>query len=1065
LFDSVTTALISSAPELDGLDLDELPGSFTEAYVRVIVARMTLNFRPNTPERPQGAQKVLFRMKELAATQEALVAIAPSRSDRASAAFVAAAAHHTSLTAKVVSDGFTDQILSSRSAPLEVSATLLYLIAGSFADASEMAGRIDVNSGDNEVDKAFLAAVRDFAKGHLRRVSNMKDPDSSIFEVLSDGPTSALYLSLFRGIRMLATSVLTGESAELSQQEFRKVIDLSFYATELPGYGSIATSSFSAPYKLAALLESLTHDISEFALMNVSAPYSLDANRWNELLTRIAGRRPFLWKNHTEAIRSGYLERGTSAAVSFPTGAGKSTLSELKIAAAITLDERTIFLAPTLALVDQTARAIRSSFADASVSSETSESSLEQMLSEHSSVSVMTPERCLAILAYAPDSFDGVGLIVFDECHLLHPGVGDPSQRSVDAMLCVLKLNELLPMADFLLLSAMMKNAGEIASWLGDLTSRHSVSLDLQWKPTRQARAAVVFDREAIAAHRASLVEWRSSYSGNKPPARLGRTLLARPHGFFGLRQKWDSSLRNDYALYPLLDEKVLLSTGRFADGSWYLTPNGNTVAAALGTASASRGMKTLIFSQTIPFAVKTMNEVNKSLERASYTLSKDEQSLYDNAAEELGSVKHLYIDVDSQGVLRSSSLCHHSLLLPVERRLHESLYKAPGGIDVLVATSTLSQGMNLPSEIVIITGDSRFDPQAQAMQKLEAHEMLNAAGRAGRAGESANAVVLVVPSKVIDFDDENNKINTHWEQLQSVFGQSDQCIDIADPLAAVMNTLHSGLATSVTNYFLRRLPGGESELDPPGDGREIRVLMNRSLAAHRARSNSDDEWLASRVSAVVDAKRESRDGRIPNWVVSLAEATGVPVEIITHFRARLEDVPDSAADAMAWIDWTLECVRAAPRIFPSLVRPSNLKSFLGSTYEVLQDDGARGALILRKVEPLLRAWLAGKNLFEIDQVASVAGFTRSGDQLLNARKFVLKIVPDLSYLFGLPAIIVRTDPSLELLSIRSQAVLDLAGVLVHEGVDTELKLDLKNSGRTVSRQSAHRSANAANPD
>jgi replicative superfamily II helicase len=75
---------------------------------------------------------------------------------------------------------------------------------------------------------------------------------------------------------------------------------------------------------------------------------------------------------------------------------------------------------------------------------------------------------------------------------------------------------------------------------------------------------------------------------------------------------------------------------------------------------------------------------------------------------------------------------------------------------------------MNLPSEVVIISGDSRFDPQADKMQKLEAHELLNAAGRAGRAGEGAQGVVLLVPSKVIDFDDENNQISGHWMDLQS---------------------------------------------------------------------------------------------------------------------------------------------------------------------------------------------------------------------------------------------------------------------------------------------------------
>ena len=89
-------------------------------------------------------------------------------------------------------------------------------------------------------------------------------------------------------------------------------------------------------------------------------------------------------------------------------------------------------------------------------------------------------------------------------------------------------------------------------------------------------------------------------------------------------------------------------------------------------------------------------------------------------AVDEAGGANRVYLEVDASGNLVSSSACHHGLLLPAERHLHESLFKRPDGIDVLVATSTLAQGMNFPSEVVIIGGDSRFDPEAARMQRLE---------------------------------------------------------------------------------------------------------------------------------------------------------------------------------------------------------------------------------------------------------------------------------------------------------------------------------------------------------
>ena len=56
---------------------------------------------------------------------------------------------------------------------------------------------------------------------------------------------------------------------------------------------------------------------------------------------------------------------------------------------------------------------------------------------------VTTPERCLMLQSIQPEAFADVALVVFDECHLLHPRESDRSRRAVDAMLCILKSHEL----------------------------------------------------------------------------------------------------------------------------------------------------------------------------------------------------------------------------------------------------------------------------------------------------------------------------------------------------------------------------------------------------------------------------------------------------------------------------------------------------------------------------------------------------------------------------------------------------------------------------------------------
>jgi hypothetical protein len=260
---------------------------------------------------------------------------------------------------------------------------------------------------------------------------------------------------------------------------------------------------------------------------------------------------------------------------------------------------------------------------------------------------------------------------------------------------------------------------------------------------------------------------------------------------------------------------------------NWYLTQNGNQVSAALAAGTARQNLKTLIFVQTIPLCKSTANAVNAAHRSREIPLLPEELRLYQMAADEAGGAQHLYLNVSDTGVLRDSSACHHGLLILQERRLHEDLFRRADGVDVLVATSTLAQGMNLPSEVVIIAGDSRFDPNANRMARLEAHELLNAAGRAGRAGEVSQGFVLIVPSKVMDFESSTNQIHGHWSDLRAIFSQSDQCLDIDDPFTALLDEIHSSAATAgpVAQYLLSRLPVGEALSGGDVDAPAIRLL------------------------------------------------------------------------------------------------------------------------------------------------------------------------------------------------------------------------------------------------
>ncbi len=853
MFDSETVALISGAPELDGLNLAELPQLLTKAYAQIISARIRL--RESVDEDKCSADIVIINndMRRLAFTQETFVSVLAERENRAAAAFVAGTAHYVSLLAeKNRIEESSPSYLGYQAISPEVSATLLFMIAEANADAAEMSKSIIVQTADS-VEAALLTAICDLAKGRLRAVLEMDVPSPEQFLNidLCSQAVRTLYYLLLQGVRLLAMNMLAEniDENDFIEKEPKALFDhvkslcIEPLYMGLDGNENVQYSQYPGPLHLASLLSSVAQDLAASALVNIPPPDGIDGGHWLNVMREIAEYRPYLWRNHREAISDGYLNPGTSSVVSFPTGAGKSTLAELKIATTLLSELKIIFLVPTRALVDQTTKALDETFPKARVSKDQLNNNLFDFKYEISNISVMTPEHCLAMLCFNREIFTDVGLIIFDECHLLHPRDMDRSQRAIDSMLCVLNLTSIAQKADILFLSAMMKNTEEMAGWVTSLTNRPCLSLVLSWKPTRQVRGCVVYNSDEIKILNNRLREVFIK-KGNK--AKLERELTVQPFGFFCLHQTWKTQELDDYALLPLLENKVVLATGKNKRHGLYLTPNGNQVASAIAEAAAKQRIKTLVFTQTIPLVNSATKNLNSRLE-SECVMTEDEKRLYDIAVDEVGGIDHLYIKLDVDGRVLSSCVCHHGLLLTVERHLHESLYKRPDGINVMVATSTLAQGVNLPSEVVIIAGDSRFDPGTNQMEQLEAFELLNAAGRAGRAGEGSYGFVLVVPSKVIDFDNKVNKIHHYWAELKAIFTQSDQCLKIDDPIESILDGIHS-VATNMSpmaSYLLRRLPIGESSKYNDTDG-PASELLGRSFAAYRARQKGDLEWVST---------------------------------------------------------------------------------------------------------------------------------------------------------------------------------------------------------------------------
>lgn len=1056
MFDPATAALIRAAPPLDGLDLNDLPNRLTEAFASIVSARLQL--REVSAEIVDASlPATIAQLRRIAAAHEAYAALLPDRENRASAAFVAASAYQTLSLASRSSQA--KSYVETAAVSSDVCATLMFLLAEAHADAAEAAKNIAPTADSGPVERALLLSIRNLARGRLGDIINADEPELDLIgDDLGGRALDALRLLLLRGVNSLAQQLrlrldVAPEAGGVipARTLFAQVRTLCIEQINGVGAdGETLLSLYSGPLHLANLLLGLEGVLITTALTRIPAPEGVDDNGWWQTLRRMAQQRPYLWRNHREAIDQDYLRQGVSSAISFPTGGGKSTLAELKIATALLRNQRVVFLAPTHALVGQTQRSLENTFHGYSILADVDEDIgiADVTLGE---VTVMTPERCLMLLSVNPDAFQDLGLIVFDECHLLHPREDDNSRRGLDAMLAILNLTRIAPGADLLLLSAMMKNTAEIAGWLAFLTGRQCLTLDLSWKPTRQVRGCVVYQAEQIAALNEQLVAARiANPNHTNPPTNVKQSLLAQPFGLFSLRQTWSTTDRSDYALLQLLSEGRLLSTGRRPTGSWYLTPNGNETSGAIAAAAAMAGMKTLVFVQNAVFCESCVKTYPTRIPASQVVLTDEEKKWRQLAEEEMGGADYCYLKLAGDGTLRTVAASHHALLLREERELHESLFRRPDGIKVLFATSTLAQGMNLPSEFVIISGDSRFDAGANKMEKLEAHELLNAAGRAGRAGEGAQGVVLLVPGKVIDFNDQNNQINRHWLDLQAIFEQADQCLVIDDPLKLILDRIHHGATQGGTSaYLLSKLPlavAGAAE-DPAA------VLLSRCFGAYRARQAGDADWLATRVASAL-AARENLDLPEPDrWIEQVASAAGLPIPLLQQIVGLL-DAAAFSGSPLEIIQILLDWLEADPSQLLYVVRPESLEGMFGTPYKDLANDTERGQHALAWLRRLVPIWLTGMPLYGLER--EFLGANAALGQCKNARYFVSRIVPDLAFLAGLPG---------RLLAARSRAandevpiptVLATLSSVVREGCENADCLALRlQMTRAVSRVAA----------
>lgn len=968
MFDPITEKLIKDIPQFDDIDVERLPQLLSSVYAHIVSAKSQLA-NGQLPFLIGDFDKTVRTLNKLIFGLEALMIQDLYQKHVESLAFVTATVYSLK---NMLLQQQEESVVSMDYISSDVSTVLHYLIADAVTDAVEVARKFHTA---DDIQGSLLRYIRMLAEGKLKEIVESETTKEEFHGDYQEYAINLLMNELCEGIKDVALHFL-GNTTIKPTERLEQVLLLSSYQIE--EFDQIDT--YVGIRKIARLLLGVTKHLERAALINIPVPEGVDADQWKSFLyKRCMQGRPFIWRNHGFAIYNRFLDLGVSSIFTYPTGAGKSTIVQLKIASSILADRRVIVLVPTHALESQMKRELSAIFNENFSEQMFAGGEFSEYFEEENkqSIVVMTPERCLTVLGDASDKFNDVGLVVFDEFHLMGAQESGNDSRSLTAMFTMLEIFEKLPQVDFVLLSAMVKNSHDIADWLKSVTHRECLVFDDKWKPTRQLQGCLVYEQAEIK----QLQNKVRTYPQHKSKKKLVASMLATPWCLFCLKTVWDSQKVRDYSKVKLLNHQISLGISPITRK---LTPNRNQVACQIASAFVQNGLRVMIFVDTPRSAQSIQKNAKDAIPLVDLSaLFAQNQAKIDQLTLELGDFSYSYL------LYQTSCAVHHGLLLPEERDLMEQSYRQEHGVHLIAATPTLAQGVNLPADVVIIAGYDRYDVNTGGRETLKAHEILNAAGRAGRAGFNSYGAVILIPNHVLAIQD--NTIGKEWQKIKDgVFAGGDQCFVIKDPIERMVGeVLNYGKAVNRDEEILLYRLGD--------DEKNIKRKLSYSFGSYLRRKENkeplenDSETLARLVQS------EEKD----NFLQNVSVKYGVNMDSLSFIQKWVDAQTFDDLMGMRPVELVgafFELTKTSDGILESLMaNPTVVEVIKG----ILQEENSLyiGDLDIDKLKDLTIAYMEGKNFHDISELLPQS---TGNEHLKNVRRFVLSVIPSVSYAIGI---------------------------------------------------------------
>ncbi|KAF2473024.1 Sec63-domain-containing protein [Lindgomyces ingoldianus] len=166
----------------------------------------------------------------------------------------------------------------------------------------------------------------------------------------------------------------------------------------------------------------------------------------------------------------------------------------------------------------------------------------------------------------------------------------------------------------------------------------------------------------------------------------------------------------------------------------------------------------------------------------------------------------------------------HHAGLVESDRQLSEELF-ANNKIQILIATSTLAWGVNLPAHLVVVKGTQFFDAKTEGYKDMDLTDVLQMLGRAGRPQFDSSGIARIFTQ---DAKKEFYKhfLHTGFPVESSLHKVLDNHLG-AEISAGTIATKQDALDYLTWTFFFRRL-----HKNPSYYGLEISAEEHNTIAA-----------------------------------------------------------------------------------------------------------------------------------------------------------------------------------------------------------------------------------------